>query len=145
MIHKMTASDLPDVNEIERTILGYKANDEFLSETVLHNSMAHYYIYKIQDKTVGFAGLWITNPNADIINIAVLEAYWRQGIAQALMDTLLELCGEYGVENVTLEVRVDNDQAIHFYEKNGFYKETIRKNYYQDATHAYLMVKKVGR
>ena len=42
---------------------------------------------------------------------------------------------------MTLEVRVSNSVAIKFYEKHGFVKHSIRKNYYSNGEDAILMIR----
>ena len=44
------------------------------------------------------------------------------------MQTYLK---EHSVNNIFLEVRIDNNSAIKFYEKCGYEKVTIREKYYQ--------------
>lgn len=58
------------------------------------------------------------------------------------MTYLDKLCLDNQVEESTLEVRVSNEVAISLYEKYGFIKKGLRKDYYQDNHEdAYLMVK----
>lgn len=46
-----------------------------------------------------------------------------------------------GVSRLFLEVRESNERAIHVYEKAGFVKNGLRKNYYEDPVeHAVLMM-----
>ena len=48
---------------------------------------------------------------------------------------------EMGVSRLFLEVRESNERAIHVYEKAGFVKNGLRKNYYEDPVeHAVLMM-----
>ena len=58
------------------------------------------------------------------------------------MNHMLNLCKEKQCENITLEVRIDNDIAISLYEKFQFKKIAIRKNYYQTKD-AWLMERKM--
>jgi len=39
----------------------------------------------------------------------------------------------------------DNEVAINLYDKHGFEKVSVRKNYYQDGSDAYVMVKDLTR
>ena len=45
-----------------------------------------------------------------------------------------------GVTNITLEVNVNNTNAIKLYQKNGFKIVSRRENYY-NGTDGYLMLK----
>ena len=65
-------------------------------------------------------------------NVSVLKEYRGKGFASAMLKQMIE-CGEAeGVSNFTLEVRVNNKDAIHVYEKLGFASEGIRPNFYDN-------------
>ncbi|AUV82401.1 GNAT family N-acetyltransferase [Salinigranum rubrum] len=59
-----------------------------------------------------------------IADIYVLERYRGTGLARALVDRARTRARESGCTEVKLEVDVDNDRALAFYEKIGF--ETVR-------------------
>lgn len=54
------------------------------------------------------------------ISIAVRKAYWRLGIGEIVMRSLIAYARGEGVRIVHLEVRTDNHGAIRLYEKLGF-------------------------
>lgn len=66
------------------------------------------------------------------LGISILKEYRGYGIGVLLMNLLIEKAKEYGKVKLELEVRSDNEAAIHVYEKVGFYKEGIRKNSFND-------------
>ncbi len=84
---------------------------------------------------------------AEILTIAVLPAYRKQGIARKLVEDMLEKCKSLGVEKLFLEVEVGNDSAIKLYETFGFQHINRRKLYYQQLdgslTDALVMMKKL--
>jgi ribosomal protein S18 acetylase RimI-like enzyme len=57
-------------------------------------------------------------------DLYVLERYRGTGLARALVDRARTRARESGCTELTLEVDVDNDRALAFYEKIGF--ETVR-------------------
>ena len=60
--------------------------------------------------------------------ICVQKKAWGIGVGNYLMEYVLEKSKEGGLTKVNLDVRVDNEKAIHLYEKFGFEKEgTIKK------------------
>ncbi|WP_445355088.1 ribosomal protein S18-alanine N-acetyltransferase [Microbulbifer sp. EKSA008] len=66
---------------------------------------------------------------AEILDIAVSPARRRQGLAEALLNSVkTELPCE--VERILLEVRVSNLAARSLYRKLGFSEDGIRKSYY---------------
>jgi RimJ/RimL family protein N-acetyltransferase len=65
------------------------------------------------------------------LSISVKRPHWRKGIATELMYTLIR----FGMENQTLKnislgVKGTNKAAIHLYDKLGFTKFGLHKNYY---------------
>ena len=58
-----------------------------------------------------------------------------------IRQDLIRITNEMGVSRLFLEVRESNERAIHVYEKAGFVKNGLRKNYYEDPVeHAVLMM-----
>ena len=56
------------------------------------------------------------------LGLSVAKAHWNKGIGSALLRRVIDWAGENGIEIINLEVRSDNDSAIHLYEKFGFQK-----------------------
>lgn len=54
--------------------------------------------------------------------VSILKAEWNQGTGSAMMEKLIDIAKEMGIEIIELEVRCDNKRAIHLYEKFGFEK-----------------------
>ena len=81
-------------------------------------------------KLIGYAGVLSAMDEADITNVAVDPGYRRRHVASGLLKTLMERAGEKGIRSVYLEVRLSNEEALALYEKAGFVREGIRKNYY---------------
>lgn len=77
---------------------------------------------------------------AEIDYIIVDNNYRKLGIATKLLKHLED---SYKLDNITLEVRESNKEAINFYLKNGFKEATRRKNYYKDED-GILMIKNLG-
>ncbi len=81
-------------------------------------------------------------PEYEIGNIAVLPAFRRAGVGQALLSFALETAKGQGAEDVYLEVRASNVPAQGLYEKNGFVRIGIRRNYYKSPTEDAVLMKK---
>ena len=79
---------------------------------------------------------------AELNYIVTDEKYRRCGVAQKLLDYTLDDLKNNMVENFSLEVNVNNKEAISFYLKNGFKIKATRNNYYENND-AYLMVLEV--
>jgi len=81
---------------------------------------------------IGFAGIWLLADEAHIVNIAVRQAYRRQGIGELLLISLTELAFDLEASLVTLEVRISNKAARSLYGKYGFTVRGVRRGYYSD-------------
>ena len=101
------------------------------------NDYTKVYAYKLDNKYVSFIVTQILYENADIIDIFTLEDYRRQGIAKKLLKEVID---NKQVENITLEVNINNKNAILLYNSLGFKEATIRKGYY-NGEDALLMLK----
>lgn len=78
-----------------------------------------------------------------IISLAVLPSWRRKGIASQLVQELCTIFKDIGKKRIKLEVRISNTPAINLYEKMGFEKQKIVKNYYENGEDAVMMKKRV--
>lgn len=103
------------------------------------------YLTAVQDgAVVGSCVLWCSFETADLCNIVVDTAHRREGIAEALLHQAFQECAGKGVEQILLEVRESNEAAIGLYNKSGFERISLRKNYYRDPQeHAVIMQKNI--
>lgn len=139
----MTMEDLESVIEIEESSFPIPwSRNSFLYE-LLENERAVYLVAKDTfNRVLGYVGLWIVFDEGHITNLAVHPLYRRQGVAQALLEGLIETVRPKGVQHLTLEVRVSNRPAQQLYEKMGFVHMGIRRKYYLDNNEdAFIMWK----
>ena len=111
---------------------------------LLENPFSNLLVFEENQAIIGYIDWGITYEQAQLANIAVHPASWKQGIGQQLLNEALQDAIEKECENMTLEARISNERAIQFYEKNGFISVNTRKNYYDDGENAYLMIKPLG-
>lgn len=102
------------------------------STTNLDDPFKKYIGFEIDNKIVSFLNYSLIYDRIEIEYIYTNLEYRNQNIASKLLNYLIELGLNNNCLNVTLEVRCSNISAIKFYEKNGFKKVSIRKNYYKD-------------
>ena len=109
--------------------------DVFTKDKVIYdienNIFTNYYAYIIDDKAVAFINYHVMYERSELININVEEKYQNNKIATKLLEFMINDLINKNVENITLEVKKDNYNAIHLYEKMGFKEIGIRKGYYQ--------------
>ena len=127
----MTKEDLDQVLEISSLSLKESWNlDSFSNE--LSNPLAKYLIAKINDKIVGFVGVWTIIDEGHITNMAVHPEFREKGVGSILLTSLIEHSKDWGCTSLTLEVRSSNNAAKGLYKKFGFLEEGVRKKYYRD-------------
>ena len=98
------------------------------------------------DQIVGYAAVLVVAPGveADVLTVAVLPDYTRQGIATHFMNELEKWSKGKQALAMMLEVGVDNLGAIALYEKLGYQTIATRKNYYGQGLDAFVMRKEFG-
>ncbi|MCG0276351.1 MAG: ribosomal protein S18-alanine N-acetyltransferase [Thermosediminibacteraceae bacterium] len=131
-IELMKLEDLDQVIEIEKLSFTnpWSRNAFFLELT--DNHFSTYIVARINEKVVGYAGMWLILDEAHVTNVAVLPEYRGKGIGELLMRSLMRIARENGAKAMTLEVRKSNYVAQNLYSKLGFEPVGIRRGYYTD-------------
>lgn len=129
-IEKMTGAHLTEIARLESQCFSTPWTVDGL-KSELSNEMARFFVATDGTELAGYVGAHNVLGQVFVTNVAVFEKYRRRGVAQKLLDTLLEISEKEGAELVTLEVRESNHSAIALYEKNGFEKVGERKNFYE--------------
>jgi len=143
---RMSVEDIPQVHLVERKCFPTNpwSKNIFLSE-LTRNDSAIYIVAVVQERIVGYAGMWIILDEGHITNVAVDPAFRRRGIGQGLLDQLTQYALGRGAVAMTLEVRISNAVAQSLYRKLGFVPRGIRKQYYQDNKEdALIMWRELG-
>ena len=133
-MYDITKMTLEDLNNIKDNLIS--DFDDFWNYSVfkseLESDSSHYLVVKDNSKIIGFAGIKVILPDADIMNIVVKKDFRNQGVGSLLLKELINLSKSLNVKNLFLEVNEKNTPAISLYNKFGFKKISIRKNYYKD-------------
>ena len=130
-ICKMKKSDATELEALDRECFSVPWSEASFVEEA-ENDLATYYVCKDEDKIVAYGGYWKVYDEGQITNIAVLPQYRKRKIASRLLERIIADCNEYN--RIILEVRESNIPAICLYEKYGFKKVGIRKNFYHSPT-----------
>ena len=128
----MELSDIEDILVVEKLSFSIPWSRDSFEKEIVDNNLAIYLVAKVNEKAVGYIGMWKVLNEGHITNVAVHPEFRHQGIGDQLVSELLSLCEKEKIDLVTLEVRKSNQNAIKLYEKHGFVAEGIRKAYYQD-------------
>ena len=130
-MHKISLLDINDLEEAYEIELLTNPSpwsfDNFKSSfEVGHQGL----VCKEEGKILGFLIFSAIRPEAHLLSIAVKETQQTKGIGSLLLKSMINQCKVMGINQVFLEVRVSNEKAIAFYQKNGFEKDAIRDKYY---------------
>ncbi len=100
----------------------------FLDALAMEN--VKFLVAKEEEEVCGYCGIYLAADEGEITNVAVAEPYRRRKIAERLVRTLIEATIPLGIKNYILEARISNEAAINLYEKIGFRRCGVRKNFY---------------
>lgn len=110
-------------------------NREIVKEELSHNPFGKYLLY-IEEEVLGYIYYSDIYERAEINKFEVREDKRNGKIGGKLLTKFTEIVEK----SVTLEVKNNNDIAIHLYKKYGFVEKAVRKGYYQGVD-AILMEK----
>ena len=96
---------------------------------------------KADGRIVGFCISAQQDHYGYIVTIDVLEEFRRHHVGTALLDEIERRLIASGVHEVRLETATDNDSAVAFWQKHGYRKRGVRKNYYPNGRDAFAMTK----
>lgn len=129
--HPMQTTDLKIVSEIERRVQYHPWTHQQFQDSLEAGQRCS--VWREQDRVVGFCILQPVLDEANLLLMAVDPDYQGRGIGTRLLSAALDDLGE-GCVMVFLEVRASNQPALALYEKLGFNRMGIRKNYYPSAS-----------
>jgi len=128
---------------------------DYFFESLLRELPEAFIVAEVDDKVIGYIMCKIefgfSNfrklgfvKKGHVVSVAVFDQHRGKGIGKALM-----LEGINGVlsrksDEIYLEVRVSNTQAIRMYQRLGFQIKSRLRSYYRDGEDAYLMALEFG-
>lgn len=108
----------------------------------LTNPLSLWLVAADGDKVAGYVGSQSVMGEADMMNLAVLPSFRRQGVGKKLVLELIRTLSLNGVSSLTLEVRVSNTPAVELYQGLGFVQVGRRPNYYSSPREDALILRK---
>ena len=138
----VTAAHIPQIEALERQCFSMPWTAELLQSQM--KGSQHEFIAAVspEGNVLGYVGMMYVLDEGYISNVAVSPEHRRQGIADKLIDRLCIICEGLSLSFVTLEVRAGNAPAIALYEKHGFRRVGLRKNYYERPKEDALLMTK---
>lgn len=144
ILREMLVEDLDQVMKIERELFSPPWTREGFFTYLTHKD-AMFLVVEEKGEILAYCGLLMVLDEGDITNVAVRPDRQREGIGHFLMDSLIRLAEEQGVTTIHLEVRVGNDTAIRLYERMGFTRDGIRKQYYTNPVEDALLMTRLPK
>ena len=139
-IRNVTVSDLDAILTIENNCYAQPWSYRMLAQE-LDNPVANFICSIENGKICGYLCYWYVAGEVEILNIATALHMQRRGIAGKLLEYAFGQVDQNQLTAAFLEVRSSNSGAIALYEKVGFRKTGLRKNYYRDGEDAILMAR----
>lgn len=121
MIIEVTKDNLKELNDSFFSI-------KWIEEEISNNPYAKFLLLKEHEEIIGYLYYSDIYERAEINQFEINNIHRNCGKGNLLLKEFLKRVQK----DVTLEVKEDNLVAIRLYEKNGFVKKAIRKNYYKD-------------
>jgi ribosomal-protein-alanine N-acetyltransferase len=131
VVRSLTAADLPVLALLERTLFGAGAWSSRTLAEELDGPGRFYVAAELDERLVGYAGLWFDGHDAQVMTVGTAPERQGYGVGRLLLRALLDRARQLGAGRVLLEVRVDNDPAVHLYTSEGFVTTGRRRRYYQ--------------
>lgn len=142
MIRPMSAVDVSRVRSID--LVTIKSNwSEVLYMQELLDTYTIAYVIEIDSQVVGFVIGKILGSSSDLYQIAVIPEYQGKKYGLALLEKYWDHVLNHGASESILEVNSRHQTIIDFYEKYGYKKLYIRKNYYGRNRDGLVMKKEV--
>ena len=108
-------------------------SDAWREETVARDMAGPHSLYVVAEQDgqiAGYGCYWFVADEAQLVNIGILPAARRRGIAGRILTDGMAYAVSRGMVSMYLEVRVSNLPAQALYRKHGFKVITLRKNVY---------------
>lgn len=138
MIREFRRQDINRVLEIEEKSFKDPYPVDILID--IFNLGAGFLVAEHDNIIVGYIIFWIRyEDEGHIISIAVDEEHRRKEVGTQLVKAALKIFKRYNIDQIKLEVRISNKEAIDFYNNNGFIEKEVLKEYYEDYEDAILM------
>ncbi len=110
-------------NQTSNSFVDLKELEKELSQ----NPFGKILVYKKDNRIIAYLYYSEIYERVEINDIEVEEQYRNMGIGTELLNKLTEIVQK----SISLEVRINNYNAIKLYKKFGFQEKAIRKGYYQ--------------
>ena len=141
MIEVMHSDHVAQIAALEKICFSDPWSERSIASE-LDNKLAFWLVATEGEQVAGYIGSQTVMDETDMMNVAVHPDFRRQGIAEGLINALVEQLQKMGSHCLTLEVRASNIPAQKLYEKLGFAQVGKRPRYYRNPKEdAYILRK----
>ena len=128
----MTEADLSEVMTIEQAVYPHPWSRGNFCDA-LSSGYQNWLLRDAQGSLLGYFLLLLAVDEAHLLNISVRGDLHGRGFGRALLSQVVRLANHDLMASVLLEVRPSNQRALAVYERYGFVRIGVRKNYYPNA------------
>lgn len=130
VIREMGKADIDAIVRLEAEIFPDPWSRESFDD-IIANPDWHVLIAEAAGGIVGYSCILVSAGEIHLANIAVVPEWRRKSVASRLLERILEFATAQKCAMILLEVRVSNQGARAFYEKEGFTNLYTRRRYYR--------------
>jgi ribosomal-protein-alanine N-acetyltransferase len=127
-LQPMAEEDLPAVMAVENAIYPFPWTQGNFRDALAAGYSC--WLYLRQGEMLGYAVLMLAADEAHLLNLSIAAARQRQGHGSLLLQRLCELARGRGARLLFLEVRPSNAAGLRLYERHGFQRVGLRRDYY---------------
>ena len=140
LVSRAEEKDIEDIENLEKECFSTPWSQTAIKDAMLSNTA--FFIAKKGENTVGYIGISAVLDEGYITNVAVSQKERRKGIGTVLLNRVFSFARDNNLSFVSLEVRVNNQNAISLYTALGFKEEGKRKNFYDKPKEDALILTK---
>lgn len=142
MIRKFNKDDILKIVELEESTLNTSLGALMLKDS-LENEMAYFFVDEENEKILAYISTMFDGSCVEILNFCVKKELQHKGLGTKMLSFINNYFYQLKAKNMILEVRNNNISAINIYEKFGFKKIHVRKNYYSNGDDALVLNKEL--
>ena len=126
---RMWPDDIPSVVEIERASYQFPWTPGVFRDCIRVGYFC--LVLEFDQKIGGYCVMSAGAGDAHILNLCISHAIRGRGFGRSTLACLMRVARERNVDQMILEVRPTNVQALKLYQSMGFEQIAVRKDYYQ--------------
>ncbi|MDC0255312.1 GNAT family N-acetyltransferase [Bacteriovoracales bacterium] len=138
------SSELMKVCEFDKSYFPFPWSADSWKDTQI--SSKNYLLSTFSDRSEALKAfcLWKISLEEELLHllkVVVCPGMRGMGLGETLLEGVVGMTGNIGIKRFYLEVEEGNRSAIRLYEKMGFHKLHLAKNFYGNSRNAFKMLK----